>query len=101
MISMYPACFYKTKDGYYVVFPVLDIATCGYNEQDAKIMAVDCLANYLYDANVNNKHVPHAPVVEDIDLKSVANHDNVEYESAFIMQVCIDAEKYAKKHFKL
>ena len=28
MLSMYPACFYKEENGYSVIFPGLDVATC-------------------------------------------------------------------------
>ena len=45
MLSMYPACFYKEKDGQYtVIFPDLNhLATCGTDLQDAMKMATDCL----------------------------------------------------------
>ena len=37
MLSMYPACFYKEKDGQYtVIFPDLNhLATCGTDLQNA------------------------------------------------------------------
>ena len=42
MLSMYPACFYKEKEGgYSVIFPVLGIATCGDDINQAMSMAVD------------------------------------------------------------
>ena len=43
MLSMYPACFYKEKDGQYtVIFPDLNhLATCGTDLQDAMKMATD------------------------------------------------------------
>ena len=41
MLSMYPACFYKEKDGQYtVIFPDLNhLATCGTDLQNAMKMA--------------------------------------------------------------
>ena len=51
MLSVYPACFYKEKNGQYsVIFPDLDhLSTFGDDLQDAMEMAVDCLAGYIYD----------------------------------------------------
>ena len=97
MLSIYPACFYKEKEGgYSVIFPVLGIATCGDTVEDAMTMAVDCLAGYLYDAKINKEKVPNAPKSEDIDIN--AEYD--EYESAFINLVTVDVDEYAKKHFE-
>lgn len=97
MLSIYPACFYKEKEGgYSVIFPVLGIATCGDTIEEAMTMAVDCLAGYLYDAKINKEEVPSAPKTEDIDIN--AEYD--EYESAFINLVTVDVEEYAKKHFE-
>ena len=47
MLSIYPACFYKEKEGNYSeIFPVLGIATCGDKINEAIEMAVDCLVGY-------------------------------------------------------
>ena len=45
MLTAYPACFYKEKEGgYSVVFPDLNhLATCGDTLEKALSMAVDCL----------------------------------------------------------
>lgn len=97
MLSIYPACFYKEKEGgYSVIFPVLGIATCGDTAEEAAAMAVDCLAGFLYNAKLENAEVPKAPDIESIDLN--AEYDG--YESAFINMVTVDAEEYAKKHFE-
>ena len=98
MLSMYPACFYEEENGYSVIFPGLDVATRGENEQDAMEMAVDCLAGYLWDAKHDGETVPDAPKLDEIDLKAVA--DGVPYESAFVTLVTVDVEEYAKKHFE-
>ena len=63
MLSAYPACFIKEDVGYSVIFPDLDIATCGDDLEDAKAMAIDCLALYLY----TNESVPSASDPKDID----------------------------------
>ncbi len=96
MLSIYPACFYKEKSGgYSVIFPVLDIATCGDTLDEAMEMAVDCLAGYLYDAHIEKLDVPPAPEMSEIDVN--AEYD--EYECAFVNLVSVDVQEYAKKHF--
>ena len=47
MLSAYPACFIKEDSGYSIIFPDLDIATCGDTLDDAFSMAVDCLAGFF------------------------------------------------------
>ncbi len=97
MLSIYPACFYKEKEGgYSVIFPVLGIATCGDTFEEAMTMAVDCLAGYLYEAKIDNEEIPNPPKAEDIDIN--AEYD--EYESAFMNFVTVDVDEYAKKHFE-
>lgn len=97
MLSIYPACFYKEKEGgYSVIFPVLGIATCGNDLTEAMNMAVDCLAGYLYDLKLDNEVFPEPPALEDVDVN--AEYD--EYESAFVNMVTVDVEQYAKKHFE-
>lgn len=97
MLSIYPACFYKEKEGgYSVIFPVLGIATCGDTVEEAMTMAIDCLAGYLYDAKISGETLPEPPKMEDIDAD--AEYD--EYESAFVNMVTVDVDEYAKKHFE-
>ncbi len=98
MLSVYPACFYKEKEGgYSVIFSDLDhLATCGDDLQEAVTMAVDCLAGYLYDLVREGGEVPAPSDISKIDVN--AEHD--EYESAFVNLVSVDVEEYAKKHFK-
>lgn len=98
MLSIYPACFYKEKEGgYSVIFPKIGIATCGDNLDEAMEMAVDCLAGYLYNAKTEKEKIPAPPKMEDIDVD--AEYD--EYESAFVNMVTVDVEEYAKKHFEV
>lgn len=98
MLSIYPACFYKEKEGNYsVIFPVLGIATCGDTINEAMEMAVDCLAGYLYDAKIEKAEVPKPPKMEDINIDS--EYD--EYETGFVNMVTVDVDKYAKKHFEV
>lgn len=97
MLSMYPACFYKEKEGgYSVIFPVLGIATCGDDINQAMSMAVDCLASYLYELKLSKEEVPAAPDMDKIDIDAEYN----DYESAFVNMVTVDVDEYAKKHFE-
>ena len=97
MLSMYPACFYKEKEGgYSVIFPVLGIATCGDDINQAMSMAVDCLAGYLYELELSKEEVPAAPDMDKIDIDAEYN----DYESAFVNMVTVDVDEYAKKHFE-
>ncbi len=96
MLTMYPACFYKEKEGgYSVIFPKLNIATCGNDLNEAMEMAVDCLAGYVYNAKLEGEKLLKPPKMESIDVKE--EYD--EYESAFVNMVTVDVEEYAKKHF--
>lgn len=97
MLSMYPACFYKEKEGNYsVIFPVINQATCGDTLDEAMKMAVDCLAGYLYNTKLENLEVPKAPSMESINV----DEEYDEYESAFVNMVTVDVDEYAKKHFE-
>ena len=98
MLAMYPACFYKEKEGgYSVIFPDLDhLSTCGDDLDEAMKMAVDCLAGYLYSAKLDKEEVPAPSDMSSIDVNAEYN----EYESAFINIVTVDVEEYARKHFE-
>ena len=81
MLSMYPACFYKEKDGQYtVIFPDLNhLATCGTDLQNAMKMATDCLAGFLYEAKLSNEAVPEPSELNTIDV----NEEYSDYAEAF------------------
>ena len=95
MLSIYPACFYKEKDGYSVIFPDLNnLATCGSTLDEAVEMAVDCLAVYLYSAKEDGDEVPPPS-----DISEIAFANDFEYDSAFVNVIAVDVEEYAKSHF--
>ena len=85
MLSAYPACFIKEDSGYSIIFPDLDIATCGDTLDDAFSMAVDCLAGFLYSANLDGEHISPASSLNDINIDKVI--------------VTVDVAEYAKSHF--
>ena len=96
MLAMYPACFFKEKNGYSVVFPDLNyLSTCGETLEDSTRMAIDCLAGYLYTENNPNK----PSNLKDIDLKKIAGELETPIENAFVNIVSVDVEEYAKAHF--
>lgn len=97
MLSIYPACFYKEKNGgFSVIFPDLNhLATCGDTLQQAMEMAVDCLASYIFEEKKDGNEIPIPSEIENIDVNAEYN----EYEQAFISLVSVDVEEYAKKHF--
>lgn len=97
MLSMYPACFYKEKNGgYSVLFPDFDGAgTCGDTFDEAMKMAIDFLAGYLYDLQRDKEPFPTVSEISDIDPDSLYD----EHESVIVNVVTVDVDEYAKKHF--
>ena len=97
MLSAYPACFYKEKEGgYSVIFPDLNhLATCGETLDQALAMAVDCLAGYLFEADRAGDTVPVPSAMSAI--VPVDEYDD--YEEAFVNMVTVDVAEYAKTHF--
>ena len=98
MLSAYPACFYKEKEGgYSVIFPDLNhLATCGETLDQALAMAVDCLAGYLFEADRAGDTVPVPSAMSAI--VPVDEYDD--YEEAFVNMVTVDVAEYAKTHFE-
>ena len=100
MLSIYPACFFKEKRGYSVVFPDLNwLATCGDSLPDAMNMAVDCLAGYLYTLKLDGDPIPSPSPMEEISASDVAKELDSAGE-AFVNMVAVDVESYAKQHFE-
>ncbi|MDE6252605.1 MAG: type II toxin-antitoxin system HicB family antitoxin [Lachnospiraceae bacterium] len=103
MLSVYPACFFKEKNGYSVIFPDLNwLATCGETLNEALTMAIDCLAGYLYSSEKDGEVIPTPSAINDIDLKSIANELDLDssIEDAFVNMVSVDVAEYAKLHFE-
>jgi len=97
MLSAYPACFYKEKNGQYsVIFPDLNhLATFGDNLDEALYMAIDCLAGYLHMSKKDGETLPKPSDIKSIDPDS----EYEDYEEVFISLVTVDVEEYAKVHF--
>lgn len=103
MLSMYPACFYKEKDGYSVIFPDLNyLATQGDSLEDAMEIAIECLAAYLHSCKVDDEAVPAPSNLTDVnpvDVSKEVSPDEPVGES-FVNMVSVDVEAYAKTHFE-
>ena len=99
MLSMYPACFFKEENGYSVIFPDLDLATCGETMDDAMAMAVDCLAGRLRWLKQDGDPIPEPSPMNSIDLAAVSKELEIESAEAFVNIVSVDVEAYAKEHF--
>lgn len=101
MLSAYPACFIKEENGYSVVFPDLNhLATCGETLEKALVMAVDCLAGYLYWLKQDNETAPFPSAMDNICLSDVVKELEVEPSEAFVNMVTVDVAEYAKAHFE-
>lgn len=100
MLSIYPAIFYKEKNGYSVIFPDLNyLSTCGENLNDAMEMAIDCLAGYLYTAKLDDDKLPMPSKIDDIHPIDIANTIGFGGKDSFINLISVDLEDYAKTHF--
>lgn len=101
MISAYPACFFKEKNGYSVIFPDLNyLSTCGDSLEEAFAMAVDCLAGYLFWLQQDGESFPTASKLAEVDALTIMQELEFECEEAFANMVTVDVKEYAKLHFE-
>lgn len=101
MLSAYPACFFKEENGYSVIFPDLNyLATCGETLDDALVMAVDCLAGYLYWLQQDGETAPVPSFMGSINPYAVAKELDTKPSEAFVNMVTVDVAEYAKAHFE-
>ena len=103
MLSMYPACFYRDKEGYSVVFPDLNwLSTCGDTLDEAMKMAVDCLAGYLYTIQKEGNTFPSPSELSQINIAAIAQELDINSPAndSFVNIITVDVDEYAKKHFE-
>lgn len=102
MLSIYPACFFHNEDGYSIIFPDLNwLSTCGATLEEAMRMAVDCLAGYLYEAQIDGEEIPLPSKLGTIDIKAIAEELEITLSAAsFVNMVSVDVKAYAKEHFE-
>ena len=102
MLTVYPACFFKERSGYSVIFPDLNhLATCGETLDEAMRMAVDCLAGYIRWCKRDGDDIPGPSPMEQIDIEAVAKdiESDCPIGEAFVNMVSVDVEAYAREHF--
>ncbi len=99
MLSMYPACFFKEENGYSVIFPDLDLATCGGTTEEAMAMAVDCLAGRLRWLKKDGSPLPEPSLMNSINPETISKELEIEPTEAFVNIVSVDVEAYAKENF--
>ena len=99
MLSMYPACFFKEENGYSVIFPDLDLATCGDTIEEAMAVAIDCLAGRLRWLKRDGDPIPKPSPMNAINLTMISKELEIEPSESFINIVSVDVETYAKEHF--
>lgn len=99
MLSIYPACFFKEENGYSVIFPDLDLATCGDTIEEAIAMAMDCLAGRLRWLKRDGDPIPKPSPMSAIDPAMISKELEIEPSEAFVNMVSVDVEAYAKEHF--
>lgn len=99
MLSIYPACFFKEENGYSVIFPDLDLATCGDTIEESIAMAVDCLAGRLRWLKQDGDPIPKPSPMSAIDPAKISKELEIEPSEAFVNMVSVDVEAYTKEHF--
>lgn len=102
MLTVYPACFFKERNGYSVIFPDLNyLSTCGKTLDEAMRMAVDCLAGYICWCKRDGDIIPAPSPMNQIDIEAIANDIDPENPigEAFVNMVSVDVESYAKEYF--
>ena len=99
MLSIYPACFFKEESGYSVIFPDLDLATCGETLDEAMAMAIDCLAGRLRWLQKDGEKIPEPSPMNSVDPTEIARDLDIESNEFFVNMVTVDVDAYAKEHF--
>lgn len=97
MKLIYPAIFYKDKEGegYSIIFPDINTgATCGDNVSDGYYMAEDFLGCSLYDDYIDGKELPKATKFEDVTIEDDGFSD---MDLSFKTMVDIDMDDYIRR----
>ncbi len=108
MLTIYPACFFEEEDGgYSVIFPDLEngnLATCGDDLEDAMMMAIDCLAGYIYSAQLDGDIIPTPSSLSSVNIRAIEDELYEEgcprSPNSFVNMVSVDVAAYAKEHFE-
>lgn len=94
MIYTYPAVFCKESDGYTVLFPDFENATCGDSFDEAMYMAMDLLAANIFWAKEDGAAVPPPTAFDAIDLHAYADDLSCDLDALHIVHITCDPEEY-------
>lgn len=102
MFVAYPSIFYKEDGQYSVFFADFEGGTCGENIEEAYRMAIDWLGIQLMDYYLQNKPLPKASDIENVNIKKCLDFLNSEEEKeeeskkCFKTLVAFDLTQYIK-----
>lgn len=96
MIYTYPAVFCMEDNGYSVIFPDFNNATCGDSFDEAMYMAMELLALNIHSLKENNKPLPQPSSLNEIDLECIASYIEADITTLFPLNVSCDADEYIK-----
>ena len=95
MLSVYPACFFKEENSYSVIFPALDLDTCGETKDEA--MAVDCLAGRLQWLKQDGDPIPAPSSINTVGPVAVSRELEIEPSETFVNMVAVDVKEHFDK----
>lgn len=102
MFVAYPSIFYKEDGQYSVFFADFEGGTCGETIEEAYRMAIDWLGIQLMDYYLQNKPLPKASKIEDVDIKKfldfldTAEEIDEESKKCFKTLIGFDLTQYIK-----
>lgn len=99
MLTTYPACFFKDKTGYSVLFADLPCATCGDTLDEAILMGMDCLAGYIFSCREDGDPVPAPSKLAAVSPEAIAHAIDCEPGECYVLPVTVDVDEYAEHHF--
>ena len=92
MLYTYLAVFCKEDDGYTVLFPDFENATCGDSFDEAMYMAMELLSLNIYWSKEDNKELP--VVSKQFDLAKIADEFSMSVCDLFMIPVTCNSEEY-------
>lgn len=99
MVVIYPAIFFKTAEGGYMVsFPDLENgATEGKDLEEAMYMAEDFIGTWLYEDFVEGNEFPKASNIKDIKIEVSEEENLFVLDESFKTLVSLDIKKYVSE----
>ncbi len=94
MKTVYPTIFTKTKEGYLIEVPDLEILTQGTDMENAITMARDAISITIVSLEDNRQNIPAPTAIENVD---VANGTFADEGKGFVSMVDVDTNEYRRK----